>query len=71
MHLPTTNSFVRIVAILIHAFLNFILISFVLGYDVGASWLSFSLFILLCFTLFALFVFHLFIFIRFIKSTST
>lgn len=71
MHLPTTNSFIRIVALLVHALLNFIVVSAILNYDISARWVSFFLFILLCFTLFALFVFHLFTFIRFIKSTST
>ncbi len=71
MQLPQTNLFYRIIAILVHAVVNFIIISSVLSYDISGSWLSFFLFMLLCVTLFTLFVLHLSLFIRFLKSTST
>ncbi len=70
MRLPQTNLLSRIIALLVHAVLNFVAVSFALKYDISGSWLSFFLFMLLCITLFTLFFLHLSIFIRFLKSTA-
>ena len=57
---PTTtkklNTFVlRIAAIVIHAILNFIAISYLVNYDITGSWIKFIGFTLLVFLLFYLF----------------
>ena len=69
---PTTtkklNTFVlRIAAIVIHAILNFIAISYLVNYDITGSWIKFIGFTLLVFLLFYLFLIHLVSFINFLK----
>ena len=58
----------RVVAISLHMFLNFILISYLMSFDWTASWLRFAGFLAIVLVLFLLFVKHLLSFITFIKS---
>jgi hypothetical protein len=60
----------RAVAISVHIFLNFILVSYLMRYDLTGSWVNFTLFIVFMLILLALFVKHLLSFIMFIKSKS-
>jgi hypothetical protein len=58
---------VRIAAILIHSLLNFIIVSWLLNYDISGSWLAFFIFILVVLVLLYLFIRHIISFIYFIK----
>jgi hypothetical protein len=60
----------RVILISVHIFLNFILISYLMSFDVTGSWVKFSLFILLVISLLILFIKHLISFILFLKSKS-
>ncbi|HWJ92235.1 MAG TPA: hypothetical protein VNR87_14055 [Flavisolibacter sp.] len=60
----------RVIAISLHMFLNFILISYLMSFDWTASWLRFGGFLIILLVLFLLFVRHLLSFIAFIKSRS-
>lgn len=62
------NKIVRTFLILIHAFINFLLVSWVLQYDITGSWMGFTLFIILCLLLLVLFVKHLVSFIKYLQS---
>ena len=64
----TLNGFIlRTAAILIHAILNFIVISYLVNYDITGSWIKFIGFTLVVFLLFYLFLLHLVSFINFLK----
>ena len=60
----------RAIAITLHIVLNFILVSYLLRFDLTGSWIGFILFILVLLVLLVLFLKHLFSFIQFIKSRS-
>lgn len=62
------NLFTRTAAILIHAILNFIIISRLYNYDITGSWLLFFTFIIVVLALLYLFVRHLISFMYFIKT---
>src|SRR5690349_8279863 len=58
----------RLLAVLLHALLNFIAISYLLDFDITGSWLVFIGFVLLVFLLVYLFLRHIISFIQFIKK---
>ena len=60
----------KVVFILLHIISNFILISYLMSFDLTESWIKFSLFLLLVIILVILFVKHLLGFLLFIKSNS-
>lgn len=60
----------RLVALLLHVFLNFIFISYLMSFDWTSSWIRFFLFFTVVLILFLLFVKHLLSFILFIKSKT-
>lgn len=56
--------------LLIHGFLNFVLVSYLLNFDLTGSWLALTGFIILLFTLMVLFIRHVFFFYSFIKTKT-
>ena len=65
----TFNSFVlRVAAIIIHAILNFIAISYMVNFDITGSWIKFIGFTLVVFAMFYLFLLHIVSFIHFVKN---
>lgn len=62
------NKIARTLAILIHGLTNFLLVSWMLQYDITGSWMGFTLFIVLCLLLLVLFVKHLVSFIKYLQS---
>ena len=62
------NKIARTLAILIHGLINFLLVSWMLQYDITGSWIGFTLFIILCLLLLVLFVKHLVSFIKYLQS---
>jgi hypothetical protein len=63
-----SNKLGRTLALLAHAFLNFLLISWMYKYDITGSWAGFTLFIILCLLLLLLFVKHIVSFIKYLQS---
>ena len=61
---------VRLGALLGHALLNIIIVSYATGFDIAGSWLAVTGFFLLLFLLFVLFVKHLISFINYIKTKT-
>ena len=62
------NNFVlRTIALLMHLFLNFIVISNTMDYDITRSWLRVILFALLCIALLYFFVLHIISYVQFVK----
>jgi len=61
---------VRIVFLLIHITLNFIVVSYLVSFDWTGSWIRFFLFLILVLTLAALFIRHVISIIYFIKSRT-
>jgi len=65
----TLNSFIlRVAAIIIHAILNFIAISYMVNFDITGSWIKFVAFTLAVFGMFYLFLLHIVSFINFLKK---
>ena len=60
----------RLAALLLHAVLNFILISYLMDYDITGSWLKVVGFVLLIFMLLFAFIVHLLSFIKLIKTRT-
>jgi hypothetical protein len=60
----------RALAITIHIFLNFFLVTWLMKFDITGSWINFFLFIIAVAVLIVLFVIHLLSFILFIKTRS-
>jgi len=58
----------RTLAILLHAILNFFLVSWMYKFDITGSWAGVLLFIILCLLLLMLFVKHLVSFIKYLQS---
>ncbi len=61
----------RTVALVMHAVLNLVIVSYLVRFDTTASWVNFTAFIAALLVLLILFIKHLVSFIYFIKSTST
>ena len=65
----TLNSFIlRVAALIIHAILNFIAISYMVNFDITGSWIKFIAFALVVFGMFYLFLLHIVSFINFLKQ---
>ncbi len=62
------NLVLRTVALLLHALLNFFVISYTMDYDITGRWLNIILFVLLCIVLMYFFVLHIISFYQFVKS---
>ena len=62
--------FRRILAIVLHLLLNVFVVTWVMQYDVTASWITFSGFVSLVLILLIFFTLHLISFFYFIKSTN-
>ena len=60
----------RLAALLLHAVLNFILLSYLMDYDITGSWLKVVGFVLLIFMLLIAFIVHLLSFIKLIKTRT-
>ncbi|HMU11587.1 MAG TPA: hypothetical protein PKC54_16355 [Ferruginibacter sp.] len=61
----------RTVALVMHAVLNLVIVSYLVRFDTTGSWVNFTAFIAAMLVLLILFIKHLVSFIYFIKSTST
>ena len=61
---------IRTSALLLHAFLNFVLVSYLLNYDLTGSWIVVTGFIILLFLLVVLFIRHLLSYFYFIKTKT-
>lgn len=61
----------RTVALVMHAVLNLVIVSYLVRLDTTGSWVNFTAFIAAMLVLLILFIKHLVSFIYFIKSTST
>jgi len=62
--------FLRVGALLVHAFLNIVIVSYATNYDITGSWLAVGGFVLLLFVLLALFIRHLLSFIKYINTKT-
>jgi hypothetical protein len=62
--------FFRIGALLLHALLNIIMVSWLTNYDITGSWLAVTGFLCLLFLLAILFIKHLLSFIQYIKTKT-
>ena len=58
---------IRIGLLLLHVFLNVVLIAYITRYDISGSWLSMTGFVLVVFIMLALLIFHIMTFIHFYK----
>jgi len=66
----STQLLVRVVFLLIHIALNFIVVSYLVSFDWTGSWIRFFLFIILVLVLAFLFIRHIISIIYFIKSRT-
>jgi len=64
------NTSLRTAAILLHAIINFLLVNWLVNFDVTSKWLFFIGFIIFLLLLLFLFVKHIISFIYFIKSKT-
>ena len=65
----TLNGFIfRVAAIIVHAILNFIAISYMVNFDISGSWVRFVAFTLVVFAMFYVFLLHIVSFINFLKN---
>jgi hypothetical protein len=62
------NLAIRTIVLILHALLNFIVISYTLDYDITGSWMRMVLFSLLFLTLLYFFVRHIISYVQLIKS---
>jgi hypothetical protein len=70
-YLSTMNSpAIRTVLLLLHVAANFLLVNYLLRYDITGKWVYFIGFILLLFLLLFLFIKHMVSYIYFIKSKT-
>ncbi len=60
----------RLLIIILHAIANFLLISWLMNFDISGSWLGFFAFVLVCLLLLSLFIMHLYSFVVFIKTKT-
>ena len=60
---------VRIAALLLHAVLNFIIITWLTNFDLTGSWLVFIAFAMIVFVLIYFFLRHIVSFVQFLKNT--
>jgi hypothetical protein len=60
----------RTIALILHAGLNVLLVTWFTNYDITESWLLTIIFILLVLLLAALFIYHLLSFIQFLKTRT-
>lgn len=66
-----TKLFYRVALLILHAVANFLLISWLVNFDISGSWLGFFAFILVCLLLLSFFIMHLYAFFVFIKTKTT
>jgi hypothetical protein len=62
--------FIRVTALLLHAIANFVLVSYLLNYDLTGKWVTFAGFVVLIFVLVYLFIRHIVSFIYFVKTKT-
>jgi Na+-driven multidrug efflux pump len=62
--------FFRVLAVLLHALFNFILISYLTNFDITGSWLAVTAFLVTLVLLIALFIQHVISFINYIKTQT-
>lgn len=62
--------FYRIAVMILHAIVNFLIISWLMNFDISGSWIGFFAFILVCLFLLSLFIIHLYFFFVFIKTKT-
>ncbi|MFT3979510.1 MAG: hypothetical protein QM687_03505 [Ferruginibacter sp.] len=62
------NKLFRTLAMLAHAFLNYILISWLFEFDITGSWAGFIFFIILCALLLLLFIRHCISFYKYLQT---
>ena len=58
----------RTLILLLHALLNFFIVSFVMDYDLTGSWLRIALFILMLMVLLYFFILHIVAYYKLVKS---
>jgi hypothetical protein len=59
---------VRATAILLHLLLNFLLVTWLMDFDLTGGWAPFALFVTMCLLLLMAFVVHMISFIRYLQS---
>lgn len=62
------NILFRTLMLLLHALLNFFIVSYVMDYDLTGSWLRIILFVLLLLALLYFFILHLIAYYKLLKS---
>ena len=67
MNQLTKRTLLRTGAIILHTLANFIILSYLMSFDITGGWLPFALFMLACFLLLALLALHILSFIRFLQ----
>lgn len=70
LRIAMNTLFLRTTAILLHAAANFIVVSWLMGFDISAKWLSFTGFIIVLLALLYLFIRHIVSFIYFLKTRT-
>ncbi|MCW3073393.1 MAG: hypothetical protein JWP69_462 [Flaviaesturariibacter sp.] len=60
----------KLVLLLLHAFVNFVIISWLVNFDITGSWLTVAGFVLLVLALIVFFIRHLVSFYYFIKTKT-
>jgi hypothetical protein len=61
---------IRVVAILLHAVANFLLVTYLTNFDITGSWVGIAGFIIVLGILLVLFIMHILSFIYFIKTKT-
>ncbi|HEU4634418.1 MAG TPA: hypothetical protein VFS22_10555 [Flavisolibacter sp.] len=61
---------IRVAALLAHAFLNIVIVSYLTNLDISGSWLRVSVFLIILFILLVLFIKHFISFINYLKTKT-
>jgi hypothetical protein len=64
------NLILRIGALLAHAFLNIVLVSYLFNFDITGSWLAVTLFFVALFILLIFFIKHFISFVNYLKTKT-
>jgi hypothetical protein len=70
LHASMNNFFLRILALLLHAAANFLVVTWLLNFDITKKWLYFIGFVALLLALLYLFIRHITSFIYFLKTKT-
>lgn len=61
---------IRMGALLLHVFINIVIVSYILRFDVSGSWLAMGAFVISLFILLALLILHVMGFIKYLKTKA-